>query len=123
MANTLLRWILLPLFGLGYASTSLSQVNLVPNHDFEIYTFCPTNFGQGGTLPCTPWQNGSQGTSDYLNECSNSFNVDVPDNWFGHQDALSGAGYAGIIVRWGAFTWREYLQVQLTQQLTAGLDY
>src|SRR4030095_12505204 len=102
MANTPYRRLLVPVFCLSLISFCLSQ-NLVPNHDFEIYTNCPTNFGQGGSLPCTPWQNGSLGTSDYFNECSTG-NVDVPNNWFGHQDALSGVGYTGIIVRWAAFT-------------------
>ena len=98
--------------------------NLVPNSSFEIVTPCPTNLGQ--LTNAYPWfvPNGSGGTPDLFNSCSNS----VPQNMVGYQDAHSGNGYAGISIYnyWyngSDINNREYIAVQLNDTLIAGKKY
>ncbi|MBW8051549.1 MAG: T9SS type B sorting domain-containing protein [Cytophagales bacterium] len=125
--------------------------NLVPNGDFENYSSCPTGISQFDLA--VPWNNPNQATPDYYNACyvdpfcppiccppfcPGASSVDVPDNLLGYQVARSGVGYAGFIA-YEDFPcllppcpcpnpdtsppWREYMQVQLTTPLAAGVTY
>lgn len=96
--------------------------NIVTNPSFEDYDVCPTTYGNGGLLECTPWQNGNQATADYFNACAVGSNVWVPDNLFGSQLARTGVGYAGFYTRESSI-WREYVQVPLTEPCVAGFTY
>ena len=101
---------------------SFSQ-NLVPNPNFEIFNSCPFGFGAGGPLQATPWQSATLGSADYLHTCASPENVGVPANFFGTQEPRSGEAYAGLYAWYHQFVYREYLQVQLTEPLIAGLQY
>ncbi|MEO5906934.1 MAG: hypothetical protein ABIQ11_09420, partial [Saprospiraceae bacterium] len=115
------HWFLMTIL-VVHTFTAYAQ-NIVPNPSFEIFTNCPTGFGQGGILPCTPWRNGSSATADYFQICSTSPDVDVPTNWFGTQTPLTGDAYTGVIVKWPNLLWREYIQVRLDEPMEAGTLY
>ena len=97
--------------------------NLVPKSSFEDTTHCP--FGPGNIDASAGWFSGSAST-DFYHPCSNSMNnhVGVPNNMGGFQLPFNGAAYAGVITSI-SFTpnYREYLGVQLSQPLQAGMEY
>lgn len=72
---------------------SRSQVNMVPNGNFESYTTCPNGLSQ--TANCTGWSSWTNGTSDYFNSCATTGGITIPGNTFGYQYAASGNGYVG----------------------------
>lgn len=98
--------------------------NLVPNGDFETYSYCPDNHDQLGSV--APWYSPNNNSSDYFNACATyigvGFNPDVPTNTHGYQLAHSGSGYIGLnmVPPIGYF---EYATVRLSQTLTAGQQY
>ncbi len=111
--------------------------NLVPNGSFENYTICPNSWAK--IYYATGWFQPHKypginsvnqcSSSDYYNSCSDdstSFFVDVPSHTIGYQYAHSGNAYAGIAY----YTWqqngngdREYIEIKLTQTLTASKKY
>jgi len=104
--------------------------NLVPNGDFEQHSTCPTSISQ--LNHASHWTSPSTGTPDYHNACGNSNQFcfcGVPENGWGYQVAHSGTGYASIgttsNINSGNFTHnhREYLQTELTDTLTEGINY
>ena len=96
--------------------------NIAPNPSFETYSPCPTTYGNGGSLECTPWQNGNQATADYYNACATGTDVWVPDNIQGSQTAHTGNAYTGIYMRESSI-WREYIQAPLLEPCVAGYSY
>jgi gliding motility-associated-like protein len=103
--------------------------NLVPNPSFEDTVYCPTTISQFDAV--ANWFNPSSGeTPDYYNECSNilppNFNLSgagVPNNNFGYQFAQNGKAYAGIVTYDLQPTYREYVAVQLEENLIEGKEY
>lgn len=105
--------------GLGFA---LTAQNLIPNPSFEEKRSCPVDFNQGSLQNLSSWTQAGRGTTDYFHSCSR--NMGVPENVFGEQEAKDGEAYLGLI----AYTptkrnYREYMQVELTQPLSAGEKY
>ena len=100
----------------------VSAQNLVPNPNFETYSTCPTTFSQINLA--VPWISPTIASPDYYNACTTSNIVDVPNNWGGggYQPALTGDGYTGCYF-YGATNYREYIQVQLTTPMEAGVCY
>ncbi|HLF62249.1 MAG TPA: gliding motility-associated C-terminal domain-containing protein [Saprospiraceae bacterium] len=99
--------------------------NLVPNPSFETFDVCPVGYNPGfGPLQAPPWFVPTTGSSDYFNECSVGV-VDVPTNAFcSSLPAHTGVAYAGGLYYYaGIPSYREYLQVQLTEPLVAGQSY
>src|SRR5690606_26566994 len=100
---------------------SLRAQNLVPNPSFESYSQCPT--GPNQMYNCNDWYNVVPSTvSNYFNSCYNEPNgqsVDVPFNYAGYQETLTGNGYAGVSTR----SSRGYIQTELTEPLVAGQCY
>jgi gliding motility-associated-like protein len=101
--------------------TAFSQ-NLVPNCDFEYYSSCPNNTGE--LEKAWDWHAAGEGTSDYCNACGSSV-VNVPNNLWGVEAAISGAGYGHIICYYPhmGYDYREYMQVKLLSTLLAGGQY
>jgi len=96
--------------------------NLVPNGSFENISSCPT--GQNQLYKAVPWQmppNTGGASSDLFNAC-NTTGFGVPANVDGYQHARTGVGYAGFYT-YGGGSNREYIQVQLSSALTAGVVY
>ncbi len=101
-------------------------MNLVPNPSFETYTNCPSNLSN--LYIAAPWDAPTTGTADYYNACAVGplppIYCSVPYNGPGYQPALTGSGYAGIIVQSTVSPdYREYMQVPLASPLQAGATY
>jgi len=102
--------------------------NLVPNWSFESYQICPNLISQ--IQFAAPWfnariagPNGPGPTPDYFNACAFSI-VDVPVNSQGNQEAQDGDAYAGVVCYLATYpNFREYIEVQLTSILQAGVCY
>jgi len=100
----------------------LEAQNLVPNGSFEDTLHCPDN---GGQLDVAfPWHTPTTGSPDYFNQCGIAGYVGVPSNFLGLQSAKTGEGYAGFLAYGtSGVSYREYLQVQLTDSLEQGKEY
>jgi len=118
----------------GTVSTVSSQINLVPNPGFETLTSCPDNNGQ--IWKAYPWFSPSTcpfsnnintcSSSDVCSTCAinnppNDF-MGVPASWLGYQYPRTGNNYAGISF-WLNNGVREYIEVELLQELIAGKSY
>jgi len=100
--------------------------NLVPNPQFESYSYCPWFFSQ--VPAAAPWFNPSVATPDYFNACTSFPFVSTPTNMGGSQSPWSGQAYAGAFVysRYGTNPppgYREYLETPLLAPLVAGMTY
>ena len=101
-----------------------SQVNLVPNPSFEVFSYCDSVYL--GLSDAPPWYNPTGGSPDYFNQCSTPGYLSVPSNFAGFQYAKTGVAYAGICVYGsdpGYPSVREYLQVELSDTLIATNHY
>ena len=99
-----------------------AQTNLVPNYSFEQFNACPDNVSQIDSAKY--WFNANTGTSDYYNACANG--VGVPNNEFGYQNAKTGVAYAGILANDYEVptpSYREYIEIKLSDSLQAGIKY
>lgn len=105
-----------------FAINNKAQTNLVPNPSFEDTLQCPYTTGY---LPVTDWTVFSP-SPDYYNSCANGKSnplAGVPSNWEGYQNAYDGNAYVGIATYLVGSTEREYIGVQLTNQLIIGTKY
>jgi hypothetical protein len=112
---------------------SWGQGNLVPNSGFEEHTVCPWIPTQ--IALAAPWQaSGIEDSPDYFHVCcvpeimgsDTSFRMGVPTNVIGMQHANSGDGYAGFFAVSNQELYpnfREYVQVELTEPIHAGVRY
>jgi hypothetical protein len=103
-----------------------SQINLVPNPSFEIYTSCPNSAGQIDFA--SPWFQPGTGTPDYFNSCASAMNfVNVPVTFMGNSFAHNGVGMAGELfydnVSASSLIYREYLAVKLSSTLSNNQKY
>lgn len=98
----------------------LRSQNLVPNHSFEIISTCPGSISMVNAA--SGWSQPSFGTSDLFHTCATDTMVRVPDTNLGFQFPRTGNSMAGF----GAYVpgnYREYIQIQLINPLTAGVEY
>ncbi len=112
------------LFCTTYKGFVYGQTNLVPNFSFENYTICPD--GSVGIETATGWVSPNAYSPDYYNSCANLSNPysGVPNNGYGFQNPKTGVGYGGIYLPVNAGNdIREYIQVELTDPLTNGVEY
>jgi len=101
-------------------NSNVSAQNLVPNPSFEDISQCP--FGVNQFNLANQWFV-SSGTPDLFNGCSNNF-LGVPVNVRGHQDAVEGIGYAGIITYViNDSNYREIIGTTLIQSMIVGQKY
>ncbi len=105
-----------------------AQTNLVPNPGFESYTSCPQLPPDGNIDKAFPWFQPwtDLNSSDFFHVCDTVDQMmSVPINFGGYQWPHSGNGYAGIgcIAPLSPNLGREYLEVELTDSLTAGFTY
>lgn len=123
-------------FALLAAACCLLQLQaqeLLPNGGFEQFTACPDSAGQIGRA--SGWSRPTADTSDYFNACQQSippgFNVfipGVPDNYFGHQPAHGGQGYAGFycsdsVISLPNGNYKEYVSHPLATPMVPGEAY
>lgn len=98
--------------------------NLIPNPSFEIYNTCPTSFGQVNNLTNWTFVSGHTGSPDFFDVCATSIFCDIPTNAFGNQNAATGNAYVGLGLFYNTnANFREYIQVQLSSPLVAGITY
>lgn len=102
-----------------FATSYIQAQNLVPNPSFEDTVSCPIN---GNLNNVNLWVNPNSATPDYFHICTFG-NFGVPVNGYGNQSARTGNAYAGVISIMNISGYREYLQVQLTSPLSAGVKY
>lgn len=101
---------------------SSAQTNMVPNFSFEDTTGCPMWSGQIYYTP--PWNSIMPcGGSDYFNSCSNGNSFGVPQNCGGYELAHSGNAYAGVVTFITQVSYRDYLQIHLTDSLKPNFKY
>jgi hypothetical protein len=121
MRTILTRFACLFALTANLAAGEAVAVNLVPNDSFENYIPCPSNLSQINQAP--PWDTPNEASPDLYNACATAGSgVSVPSNTFGSQAALTGAGYAGIIV-FPINDYREYLEAPLASPLVANVTY
>lgn len=101
---------------------SYSQ-NLVPNPSFEDTTGCPNGVNQ--VYKAKFWANPTQASPDYYNSCDAMiWGQNVPYTGFGFQSARTGNAFTGFYAFQKIMpNYREYVQVKLTDTLTAGRKY
>jgi hypothetical protein len=105
-----------------------AQVNLVPNHSFEVLDSCPYTSSQIYFAP--PWfqpfhpVNRMYSSSDLYNMCNQSI-LSTPTNYFGYSPTHSGIGYAGIGIFFSIQSTEgyEYIEVKLDNNLQANTRY
>ena len=104
---------------------TFSQINLVQNPSFEIYSSCPDGFGFPNDITkAIPWNNPTGCSPDYFDACNTTNNgFNVPVNFRGYQFARTGTGYAGIDVFEYSTSGGEYIQVKLNDTLVLGKKY
>ncbi|WP_317198364.1 OmpA family protein [Aurantibacter crassamenti] len=93
--------------------------NLVKNPSFEFYDKCPVKLGNLKD-DLHDWSAPTIGSTDYFNSCSTA--MGTPENFNGSQPSNFGKGYAGLYL-YAPEDYREYLQVELDQQLVKGKNY
>lgn len=114
--------------------SALAQENLIYNGSFEEYSSCPTsnNTYNGEFEKAIGWWSPSYfSTPDYFNACANggvgSFDVGVPNNFWGYQYAYHGNGYANLSVEcWdetGTRVAGEYIQTRVLEPLQPCSSY
>lgn len=120
------RYAILAVCFILISTSVLSGQNLVPNPGFERFHNCPPYLGQ--IQEAVAWESPNNNTTDYFHACSPIANgASVPENSLGEQPPALGNAYAGIRT-WipviaGNPIYREYLSVQLTVPLQAGVEY
>lgn len=103
--------------------------NLIPNGDFELFTYCPTVTGQ--IDGAQNWINPNLGSPDYFNACEANEYAGMPANYLGYQNAHSGNAYGGIILfetynpgpPLPPINFREYLENTFISPLLKGKTY
>ncbi len=106
---------------LAFSLNGIGQ-NLVPNPDFEQYSFCPSNFSQ--ISYCLFWSSFSE-SPDYFNTCSTNANISPPNCYPGFQFPHSGNSYVGICAFTTLFAQnsKELIGAQLLSNLSIGQKY
>lgn len=105
----------------GASVAAQATDNMVFNPSFEEYTHCPQHVHAVGIMTgVDAWWQPTKGSSDYFNACS-KHDSGVPRNKMGYQTARNGLAYCGIYC--SQENYREYLQTELKQPLTAGQRY
>lgn len=95
----------------------LSQINLIPNYSFSIYSNCPDNLNQLDRA--TPWFNPTNNSPDFFHECNPLM---IPANFYGYQNVKSDSGYVGIFP-WIGSNQREYISIKLLDTLFLNKQY
>ncbi|MFN4235057.1 MAG: hypothetical protein ACK4IK_09660 [Bacteroidia bacterium] len=105
-----------------YSIVLSAQMNLIPNPSFEKLASKPKTVGE--LNKATPWVSPTAGTSDVFYKGAKDPLIGSPDNQLGSQMPRTGDNYAGsIFFKNKEDNSREYLQVELIQELEADEVY
>lgn len=114
--------IVLSIFFSIFSFVSLAQMNLVPNSSFEKLSHKPKTVGE--LFKAAPWVSPTAGTADLFYKGAKDPLIATPDNQLGSQMARTGDNYAGaILFKNKDDNSREYIQVELSQELQADEVY
>lgn len=108
-----------------FSTVKSHSQNLVPNHSFEEYNYCPTWFTSNASQfdqMIVDWYVpfSHKGTSDYWHGCHSSY----PNNNSGIQYAQHGQGYIGLHAYQTYYKdTREYAMVELISSLEKDVSY
>jgi len=108
-------------------SSFLCSQNLIRNPSFEKFSNCPSKVYE--IKYCNYWWKPPLTNSpDYFNNCSIDTSiksvVHTPNNFVGFQEPKDGTAYLGIICFSGSnFSYQEYIQSELLQELTKDREY
>jgi len=94
--------------------------NLIENGGFEEYKYCPKELSELAKTVVAV-SSPTSGTTDLFSTCSDG-KVAVPKNFKGEQSPAEGESYAGLYLM-APNDYREYIQFDLTETLTAGMYY
>jgi OmpA-OmpF porin, OOP family len=103
-----------------------AQQNMVTNPSFEQFRQCPEK-ANTALVPhyeiATRWYTVSAASPDYFNACAKNNQVSVPRNFAGYQQARTGNGYIGLILKsdpkyyHGSKSYTEHIQNKLSSPL------
>lgn len=101
-----------------------AQTNLVPNPGFEEGS-CPTFYSGVSTGDVEEWFAPTGGSSDYFHSCASAAStVNMPDTyWWGFSPSHFCDAMVGVFTYEAGFEYREYVTVQFTEPLEAGVTY
>jgi len=122
----------------GGSCIGLTTGNIVTNFSFESWTDCPSAWNvyppNGNTV--NTWRSANDATPDFYTPCiipcgwcPHPFQGywNTPGNFLGSQAPITGNSYSGIIAYeedgLGPSEWKEYIQIQTTCALEAGVTY
>jgi outer membrane protein OmpA-like peptidoglycan-associated protein len=113
---------LLPILGITLSVVAQDVDNLVPNGSFEQISGKLRRLG--GIEAAEGWVSPTGVTADLYSESANSPDIQVPQNFYGKEDAVDGTNYAGIVVfSYGDKMPRSYLTSKLTTPMKKGMRY
>jgi hypothetical protein len=98
--------------------------NLITNGSFETLFSCPNSTGQVSLA--APWTNipGHEGSADYFHACATIFEVSVPQNKWGFEQAATGDAYVGLSLIYSNLSnFREYIGTPLNTPMAAGVSH
>ena len=105
-----------------FSFAAFAQLNLVPNPSFEKLSSKPKTVGE--LSKAAPWVSPTAGTADLFFKGAKDPLISTPDNQLGSQMARTGDNYAGaIFFKNKEDNSREYLQIELSQELEADEVY
>lgn len=111
-------------FALFICIGNLRAQSLIPNGDFEEYTFCPGDMQTIQEGACTSWfQPVKDCTPDYFNLCATVRSSTIPENTMGYQSPSSGKGYIGLWASVPGMNYKEYIACMLKSPLEKGKQY
>jgi len=115
-------WKLLPIFGLTFGVLAQDAENLVPNGSFEQVSGKLRRLG--GIDAAEGWVSPTGVTADLYSNSSKTPDIQVPQNFYGKEDAHDGGNYAGIVVySYGDKMPRSYLTTKLSTPMKKGMRY
>jgi outer membrane protein OmpA-like peptidoglycan-associated protein len=113
---------LLPIIGLTFGVIAQDAENLVPNGSFEQISGKLRRLG--GIEAAEGWVSPTGVSADLYSESSKTPDIQVPQNFYGKEDAVDGSNYAGIVVySYGDKMPRSYITTKLSSPLKKGMRY
>lgn len=113
---------LLPILGITFSVVAQDVDNLVPNGSFEQISGKLRRLG--GIEAAEGWVSPTGVSADLYSASANSPDIQVPQNFYGKEDAVDGSNYAGIVVySHGDKMPRSYLTSKLSTPMKKGMRY
>jgi outer membrane protein OmpA-like peptidoglycan-associated protein len=113
---------LLPILGITFSLFAQDVDNLVPNGSFEQISEKPRRLG--GIEAAEGWISTTGVSADLFSSSADSPDIQVPQNFYGKEDAVEGSNYAGIVVfSYGDKMPRSYIASKLSTPMKKGMRY